>query len=65
MKEFLALILILIIFGLLWSLPLWLVINFTCWVFHLSFNLTLLQAFAICLLASVIKNLLFKKEGDK
>ena len=63
MGKVITLILILIVFGILWSLPLWLVINFTCWVFHLSFHLTLLQAFAICLLDSIIRSLAFKKEN--
>lgn len=62
MEKIIALILILIVFGILWAFPLWAVINFVCWVFHITFHLSLLQAFALCLLASVIRNLLFKKE---
>lgn len=62
MEKIIMLILILILCGFLWSLPLWIVVNFVCWVFHLSFHLTILQAFALCLLASVVKSLLFKKE---
>jgi hypothetical protein len=62
MGKVIALILILIVFAILWCLPLWLVANFVCWAFHLSFHLSFIQAFAICLLASVVKSLLFKKE---
>lgn len=62
MEKIIALILILIVFGILWAFPLYLVVNFVCWVFRITFHLSLLQAFALCLLASVIKNLLFKKE---
>ena len=62
MEKVIAFILVLIVFGILWAFPLWAVVNFVCWVFHLSFHLTLLQAFALCLLTSVIKSLLFKKE---
>lgn len=62
MEKILMLLLILIICGILWALPLWAVVNLVCWVFHLSFHLSLLQAFALCLLASVVKSLLFSKE---
>lgn len=60
----LAVLFIIVLFGILWSLPLYLIVNFVCWVFHLSFHLTLLQAFALCLLASVIRYLLFGREND-
>jgi len=56
------LILILLMCAMLWCLPLYLVVNFVCWAFHIAFRLSLLQAFAICLLSSVLKNLFFKKE---
>lgn len=62
MGKIIALIFILVVFGILWAFPLWVVVNFVCWAFHLSFHLTFLQAFALCLLASVVKSLLFKKE---
>ena len=62
MGKLLVIILIVFLLGIIWAFPLWAVVNFVCWVFHLSFYLTYLQAFALCLLASVIKNLLFKKE---
>ena len=61
MGKFLVLLLILIIMGAVWSLPLYLVVNFVLWLFQIPFHLTWLQAFGVCLLASVIKNLLFKK----
>lgn len=63
MGKLLVLFLILIIMGAIWSLPLYLVVNFVCWLFHISFHLTWLQAFGVCLLMSVIKGLLFSK-GD-
>ena len=62
MGKIIALILILVVCGILWAFPLWAVVNFVCWAFHLSFHLNFIQAFAVCLLASVIKSLLFKKE---
>ncbi len=62
MGKVLMLILILFICAVLWCLPLYLVVNFVCWVFHIAFHLSLLQAFALCLLASVIRSLFFKKE---
>lgn len=66
MKGLLALIGILILAGIIGSLPLYIAVNLVCWVFHLSFRLTLLQAFALSLLASVVHSLLFKdNKGDK
>ena len=62
MEKIFILILVLIVCGILWALPLYLVVNFVCWVFHIAFHLSLLQAFALCLLANVIKKLLFEKE---
>lgn len=64
MGKILVLLLILIIMGAVWSLPLYLVVNFVLWLFQIPFHLTWLQAFGVCLLANVIKNLLFKKESD-
>jgi hypothetical protein len=58
----LFLILVIIIMGIIWSLPLYLVTNLVLWLFHIPFHLTLMQAFGICLLASVIKGLFSK--GD-
>lgn len=62
MGKILVLFLILIIIGAVWSLPLYLCVNLVLWLFNISFHLTWLQAFGICLLASTIKGLLFK--GD-
>lgn len=64
MVKIIILILILFICGMLWAFPLWAVVNFVCWAFQLSFHLSYLQAFALCLLASVVKSLLFKKEDN-
>lgn len=63
MGKILILFLILIIIGAVWSLPLYLCVNFVLWLFNISFHLTWLQAFGVCLLASVIKGLLSNK-GD-
>lgn len=63
MGKILILFLILIIIGAVWSLPLYLCVNFVLWLFNISFHLTWLQAFGVCLLASVIKGLLNNK-GD-
>ena len=62
MGKLLVLFLILIIMGAVWSLPLYLVMNLVFWLFHIPFHLTWLQAFGVCLLASVIKGL-FSKGG--
>lgn len=62
MEKLLLLILILIVCCILWAIPVWVAVNLICWVFHLSFHLTILQAFAICLLVSVVKGLFKGKE---
>lgn len=62
MGKVFILILVLILLAFVWCFPLWLVVNFVCWAFHLSFHLSFLQAFAVCLCASVLKSLLFGKE---
>lgn len=63
MGKILVLLLILIIMGAIWSLPLYLCVNLVLWLFHIPFHLTWLQAFGVCLLASTIKGLLGRK-GD-
>lgn len=60
MGKFLVVCLILIIICIIWSLPLYLVVNFVLWVFNTPFRLSLLQSFAICLLIYVIRKSLFK-----
>lgn len=62
MGKILVLLLILIIMGAIWSLPLYLCVNLVLWLFHIPFHLTWLQAFGVCLLASTIKGLLGRKE---
>ena len=64
MEKILILLLILIVMGAIWSLPLYIVTNFVLCLFQIPFHLTWLQAFGICLLASVIKKLFFSKGGD-
>ena len=65
MEKVLVIIGIFMVFGILWSLPLYLVVNFVCWVFHIGFHLSLLQSFALCLFATVIHDLLFETKGGK
>lgn len=62
MGKILILLLILLTIGLVWSLPLYLVVNLVLWLFHVPFHLTWLQALGVCLLASVVKGLLSKGE---
>ena len=64
MGKVLVLLLILIVIGAIWSLPLYVVTNFVLWLFQIPFHLTWLQAFGVCLLATMIRKLLFKKESD-
>lgn len=62
MGKILVLLLILVIVGAVWSLPLYLCANLVLWLFNISFHLTWIQAFGICLLASVLKKLLSKED---
>ena len=62
MGKILVLLLILLIMGLVWSLPLYLVVNLVLWLFHVPFHLTWLQALGVCLLVSVVKGLLSKED---
>ena len=64
MGKILILLLILIVMGAIWSLPLYIVVNFVLWLFQIPFHLTWLQAFGVCLSATMIRKLLFKKESD-
>lgn len=65
MGKVLILIMILIFFGALWSLPLYVCVNLVLWAFHLQFHITLWQSFTLCLLANIIHTLLFKDKEDK
>lgn len=58
MGKILILLLILIILGAIWSLPLYICVNLVLWLFNIPFHLTWLQAFAVCLLITVISRLL-------
>ena len=64
MVKILTFLVIIFILCMLWALPLWLAVNFVCLVFHITFNFTLLHSLAICLLISVVCNLIFKNKGD-
>lgn len=58
-------VLILIAYCFLGSLPLWAGINLICLAFNLNFHLTIFQSFAICLFVYIIKHLFFNKKEDK
>lgn len=64
MKGLFILIGILILGAILCALPLYLSVNLVCWVFHLSFRITLLQSFALSLLGNVIHSLLFENSKE-
>lgn len=51
-----------LIVGIIWCLPVYLVINLVCWLFSIPFHLSIPQAFGICLLAYIIRRLLFGKK---
>ena len=62
MGKILVLIIILFAVGFLWAVPLWVVVNLICLVFNLSFHMTLLQSFIICLLIGMVYSMFFKEE---
>lgn len=64
MSKIIILIVVLLFICAIWSLPLYLCTNLVLWLFHIPFHLTLFQSFGLCLLTTVIKKLLFKKEND-
>lgn len=64
MVKLLVLIGILLLVVALWSLPLYVCVNLVLWLFGSAFRITLIQSFGLCLLATVIRKLLFKKEDD-
>ena len=64
MGEVLVLILLLLLIVMLWSLPLYLCVNLVLWLFGSAVRITLFQSFGLCLLATVIKSLLFKGGDD-
>lgn len=65
MRKFLLFICVIIICVIIVALPLYLVVNFTCWVFNVPYHLSMIQAFALSLLATTINRLLFRKGEDK
>ena len=64
MGKLLALILIFLFVMIITALPLYLVVNLCFLVFHLPYHITILQAFAICALVAIVKNILFRKGDD-
>lgn len=64
MGKILVLLAVLLLVVILWSLPLYLCVNLVCWLFGLTFRITLFQSFGICLLVKVIHGMLFKKGDD-
>lgn len=63
MGKIILFILFLLITITLWSLPLYLCLNLVLWLFGSTIRITIIQAFGLCLLTSVIKRLLSDKEG--
>ena len=63
MDKILIAIIIFIALSILWALPLYICVNLVLWLFGVSFHLTLIQSFGLCLLITVIRNLFFKNNG--
>lgn len=66
MTVLLFVIVVGIIFGLLWSLPFYLVTNLVLWLFGASFRISIIQSYAVCVLLNIVGTLLFRNdEGGK
>lgn len=63
MGKVVVLIMIFLLFVIAWSLPLYVCVNLFCWLFHLSFRITLIQAYGVSLLIQTIYHTFFKKES--
>ena len=63
MRMLIAIILALLLATLITSLPLYLICNFVFWVLHLTFRITIFQAFGLTLAAIAIREIFFSKEG--
>ena len=64
MGKILVLLLVFVFICALWSLPLYIVVNFVLWLFHSAIRITWLQSFGLCLLATLLKTFLFGKRGN-
>ena len=56
---------IIILLGVLWSLPLYFCVNILLWLFHVPYHLTLLQSLGLCWLANILHELVFKNKEAK
>ena len=65
MMKVLVALLVLLILGALWALPLYICANLVLWLFHIPFRWTLWQALGVCMLASVIRGLFCTNVGGK
>jgi len=64
MEKIIFAILVILFLGILWCLPLYIIVNLILWAFHISYHLTIIQAFLICILLSLIGNMLFKNDTE-
>lgn len=46
--------------GILVAMPLYLLVNIFCWVFNISFHLTMFKAFILCILIGIVRIFIFK-----
>lgn len=51
---------IIILISIMISIPLYLLVNIFCWIFNISFHLTLFKAFALCVLINIVRIFILK-----
>ena len=55
-------IILILLLGIIWSLPLYLVVNGFCWIFNISFHLTLIKSFVLGILINIVHAMIFKED---
>ena len=66
MGKLFIIILVFVLCVVIIALPLYCSVNLVCWVFHIPYHLSILQAFAVSILANVLRSMLsFKIKEDE
>ena len=64
MEKLILIIFVVLIICVVWALPLYLVVNFICWVFNIPFHLSLLQALAVCVGIEAARKIFSRKDDE-
>ena len=64
MSKLFLIIFVIVLIGIIWTLPLYLVINFVCWAFNIPFHLSLIQALAVCVGIEAARKIFLRKDDE-